>query len=314
MSYVEILPTFPEDLRGLDGERAVHEDGHVRRQSAVLRQEVEGIDHLLGPLHGEGGDDHLLSPAIAVGDRLGEFVQAVLFVLMVPIPVGGLHEEEVGLGYHRRILHQKLRRAADVAGKDDPARFAGFRDGQLYHRSAEDMSRILEGHGQPRKRREGRLVFHGGEKGKGGLYVLLGVKGNDVLVPVTEPFPALPLRLHLLNVGAVQQHDPEEILRRRRHVDLAVETLLDKPGEEPRMVHVGVGHQHEFDAGGIVDLDVPIPLFDLGVSLMHAAVDGEPMASGLQDVTGACDRPCRTHKPDFHSRLITIYVFELVHT
>ena len=101
---VEILPVFPEDLRRLDGERAVHEDGHVRGQAAVLRQQVEGIDHLLGPLHGEGGDDHLFSPGVAVGDRLGEFVQAVLFVLVVPIPVGRLHEEEIGLVDHRRIL------------------------------------------------------------------------------------------------------------------------------------------------------------------------------------------------------------------
>ena len=149
------------------------------------------------------------------------------------------------------------------------------------------------------------------KRGKGGLRVLLGIEGDDVLIPVAESFAALPLRLHLLDVGAVQEHDPEEIRGRRGHVDLAAEPLLDETREEPGMVHVGVRHQHEFDPVGIVDVDVPVALFDLRVSLMHAAVDRKPMAARLQDVTGAGHRPCRTHKLDFHSRLIMMYVMAL---
>ncbi len=138
------------------------------------------------------------------------------------------------------------------------------------------------------------------------------IEGGNVGVPVADPFPVFPLRLHLLDVGAVQEHDPQEIQRRRGHVDLAAKPVPDKPGEEPRVVHMGVGHQDEFNPVGIVDLDIPVSLIDLGIPLMHPAVDRKPMAAGLQDMTGAGDRPCRAHKPDFHGCLMISFLRLLI--
>ena len=74
------------------------------------------------------------------------------------------------------------------------------------------------------------------------------------------------------------------------------------------MVHMGMGYKYEVDSGRIIDIDVPVSLFDLGVPLMQAAVDGEPMPPHFHNVARTCDRPCRPHKSDFHGCLIMISI------
>jgi len=160
---VHVFPGFAEDLRRLDRQRAVHENGHVGRQTAFLRKQVQRVDHLLRPPHGKGRDDHLFAPAVAVDDGLGELVQAVLLVLVVPVSVGRLHKEVVCLLDHRRIPDDELRRTADVAGEDDTVGLAVLRDHELDHRRAEDMARVPEGRRDPLSGGKGLVVIHGRE-------------------------------------------------------------------------------------------------------------------------------------------------------
>jgi hypothetical protein len=50
----------------------------------------------------------------------------------------------------------------------------------------------------------------------------------------------------------------------------------------------------------LVDINIPIPLFYLRIPLMHPAVNSEPMAMRLNNVTGTGYRPCRAHEFYFH--------------
>ena len=54
---VVVIPVLAKNFRGLDGQRAVHDDGHVLRQTAFLAQQVQGIQKLLSPFHGESRND-----------------------------------------------------------------------------------------------------------------------------------------------------------------------------------------------------------------------------------------------------------------
>ena len=241
---------------------------------------------------------------MAVDDGLGELVQAVLLVLVVPVSVGRLHKEVVCLLDHRRIPDDELRRTADVAGEDDTVGLAVLRDHELDHRRAEDMARIAEGRRDPLSGGKGLVVIHGREQRKGGPGVLFGIKRCGALFPFSEAFAAPPLRLDLLNVGAVQEHDLKEITGRPRHVHLSVKPLLHQPREESGMVHVGVRHQDELDFPRIVNVDIPVAPFDLVVALVHPAVDGETPSRRFDDETGAGHRPCRTEKFDLHGHLM----------
>jgi hypothetical protein len=66
------------------------------------------------------------------------------------------------------------------------------------------------------------------------------------------------------------------------------------------MVDVGMRDEKKFYFIRLVNINFPVPFFDLCVPLVHAAIDGEPMALGLQDETGSRHRPCCPHKLYFH--------------
>ncbi|OPY91198.1 MAG: hypothetical protein A4E73_02156 [Syntrophaceae bacterium PtaU1.Bin231] len=297
---VEIFPMIAEDLRGLGRKRAVDENGHVRRETALLRQEIQGIDELLGPLHGKGGDDDLLTASVAEGNGFGQFVQALRFILVIAVSVGGFQEEDVGLLHDRRVFHHQLRTPADVAGKDDLPPRPSFFDPDLQERRPEDMSRVLEDDPDSRGGLEGGPVVDDPEKGKRIQGVLCRVERIHPVRAEAKPLAAFPLRFHLLDMGAVQQHDLQQIPGRGRRIDAAPESILDHPRQEPGVVDMGVGHQEKIDFLRLVDRQVPIPFLDLGAALMHPAVDREPFSPAFDNEAGAGHGPGGAHTFDLH--------------
>ncbi len=66
------------------------------------------------------------------------------------------------------------------------------------------------------------------------------------------------------------------------------------------MIDVGMGDEEEFDLLGLIDIDIPVPLIDFIVSLVHSAIHRKPMAIRFQNIAGPGNRPSRTHKLDLH--------------
>ena len=297
---VEVVGVPAKDLRRPNGQGAVHIHGHVPGEPSVLGQEVERIDDLLRPFHGEGGDDHLFPAFVAVPDRLGQFVQAGRFILVVAVSVGRFQKEIIGLRDDAGVLDDQLRRPADVSGEDHLEGGAVFLRLNLDQGCPQDMAGVPEVDFQARQGRKGLFIGADLEQGDRLVHILPGVQRHRAQVPPAKILLAFPLRLHLLNVGAVLEHDLQQVPRGRGRVDLSAETLLDHAGKQSGVIDVGVGDQEKIDLVGAVDIHVPVPFFDLRVALVHAAVHGEAVAAGFQDEARSRDRPRRAHKLDFH--------------
>ena len=113
-------------------------------------------------------------------------------------------------------------------------------------------------------------------------------------------FFRLALGLDLLDVGAVLQHDAEEVRRGRRAIDRPGETVGRERREQARMVHVGMGEDDEIHGLWPVGREVAVALLDGPVALMHAAVDAEARGAGLDHVAGAGDGARGAEKLDLH--------------
>lgn len=108
---------FEKQVGGADGQRAVHVNGHVGRKAALVAQLDQAVQDFLGAFHGEGGDDHLFAPAMAVGDCFGQFIQGVGLPFMVAVAVGGFHKQPVRRGGLFRVRHQQRAGSAQIPEK-----------------------------------------------------------------------------------------------------------------------------------------------------------------------------------------------------
>ncbi len=106
-----------------------------------------------------------------------------------------------------------------------------------------------------------------------------------MIITVTGAFLAFPLRLHFLNMGAVQEQNFQEIFRGGSGVDESVEAIFHEARQEAGMVDMGMGNEAKFDRFRFICLHVPVTLLDLHITLVHAAIHCKPVAIGLHDIT-----------------------------
>ena len=301
---VEELAVAAEDLGGPDGQGAVHEDGHVRGQLALALEDVQAVEDLLRAFHGKGGDDDLFALAVAVGDGVGQLLVADVLVFVVAVAVGGFHEDVIGLGRAFGIAHDEGLGAADVAREDDAGGLVVFGHFQAQGTGTEDVPRIVIGDLDARGGLEVLMVAHGVQEPGGLEGVLGGVQGlGRVLEAAAAVFFGFPLGFHLLDVGAVLQHDLQQLAGGLGAVDGLAEAFAHHEGQQARMVDVRVGHKDEVDIAGGVGTGIAVALLDGLVALMHAAVDAETLAAGLYHVTGAGNGLGSAKELDFHGVL-----------
>ena len=298
---VEELAVAAEDLGGADGQGAVHEDGHVRGQFALALEDVQTVEDLLRALHGKGGDDDLFALAVAVGDGVGQFLVADVLVLVVAVAVGGLHEDVIGLGRAFGVAHDEGLGTADVAREDDAGGLVVLGHFQAQGAGAEDVARIIVGDLDARGGLEVLMVGHGVQELGGLEGVLGGVQGcGRVLEAAAAVLFGFPLGFHLLDVGAVLQHDVQQFAGGLGAVDGVAEPFAHHEGQQAGMVDVRVGHKDEVDIARGVGTGIAVALLDGLVALVHAAVDTETLAAGLYHVTGAGNGLGSAKKLDFH--------------
>ena len=238
------------------------------------------VEHFLRAFDGEGGNDDLFAIAVAVGDGFSQFVAAEAWVFVVAVAIGGLEKEIVRRGGLLRVVDDEGVGPAEVAREDEPCGSAVFRDFKFEERRTEDVPRVLVCHTDAGRRFERVAIVHRTQHlGRPG-----GVFGRierfDLLdAPVAGEFAALPFRFHLLDVRAVLQHDAKQVGCGFCAVYGAGEPVARHGGQQPRMVNMRVGDQKEGYVGWTIDLGIIVTLFDFGVALMHAAVDGEAQQS-----------------------------------
>lgn len=190
---------------------------------------------------------------------------------------------------------------ADIAREDDAGGLVVFGHFQPQGAGTEDVPRIIIGDLDARGGLEILMVGHGMQELGGLEGVLGGVQGlGRVLEAAAAVLFGFPLGFHLLDVGAVLQHDVQQLTGGLGAIDGFAEPFAHHEGQQTGMVDVRVGHEDEVDIARGVGTGIAVALLDGLVALMHAAVDTETLAAGLYHITGAGNGLGSAKKLDFH--------------
>ena len=164
----------------IGGQGTVHINRHLGNLF-VLIQHVNGIKQFLGTAEGKGRNQDGAATLHGFGDDLFKAGHHIRNRIMVPVPVGPFHDEQVDVSVRFvkiecRVIDDRLVEATDIAGISHRVCAAvgfGLDDGDG---RPENMPGIIEhafhvsahGHGAP--------VRHAVKRGQGVLRVLLGIK------------------------------------------------------------------------------------------------------------------------------------------
>ena len=110
-----------------------------------------------------------------------------------------------------------------------------------------------------------------------------------------------PLRELLLELGGVEQDETRELGRGRGAQDRAAEALADEERQQAAMVEVGVREHHGVERRGI-DAQRHAVADRIGrPALEHPAIDEDPGAAGIDEVTRAGDGACPAEEGELHA-------------
>ena len=268
---------------------------------------MQGIENFLGPLDGKGGNNDFFAPAVAVGDGLGQFVEAFEFAFMIAIAVSGFHKKVVRVVKFDRVFHEQLVGPADVAGENKLLRTSPVFDEKLHNGRAENVARVLKAHREARSRTEGFAVFLAADTGQNGSGVVLGVKRDGIsFLTAAQQALVAACRLRLLNVSAVEKQNFQQIAGWLSGVNRPGKTGFRDAGQKARMIDVRVGDEDKVDARRVIGRHVPVAPFNGIGALMHAAVHRKARSIRLHHKTRPGHGPRGSQKLNFHERLISL--------
>ena len=161
------------------------------------------------------------------------------------------------------------------------------------------MARVHKLHPDPLAQVDDLAVLAGGHVLAHPLGVLNGVKGLRPGGAGPLRLAVLPLRVLLLDVGGVLEHDVHQVRRQPGGEDPAAEALLDQHGDPAGVVDVGVGHQEKVD--GVCRKGQRL-VGHLVPPLLQSAVHQDAPAAHLQTVAAAGDALVRAVKAELHGR------------
>ena len=299
--FVEQLAVALENFRGTDGQGTVHENRHVPGQFALAVEHVQAVEHLLRALHGKGRNDHLFASGVAVGHGLGQLLGAAAFIPVVAVAVCGFHEHIISPGRIFRVADNQRLGAADVAGKDHAGGLAVFFGFQPQGAGTQNVPGVVIGYADARRGLKAFVIVHGVKEGGRLAGVLHAIKsGRGIFQTPALVLLGFPQGFHFLDVGAVLQHDFQQIAGGLGAVDGFAETVFGQQGQQAGMIHMGVGDQNKINVFGLVGLNIAVAPVNGLVALVHAAVHAETPAACLNHITGAGDCLGRSQKLYFH--------------
>ena len=126
-----------------------------------------------------------------------------------------------------------------------------------------------------------------------------GVDGLHLRTAGPLVLAVLVLRVLLLDVGGVLQHDVQQVRCQPRGDDAALKPVFDEHGDAAGVVDVGVGHQHHVDAARV---EGQSGVVDLIAALLQAAVHQDLLSVDLQTMAAAGDALVSAVKAQLHGR------------
>ena len=285
---IALLPALVEDLRRLHCQRTVHIDREVReiRHHVSLFDMADVVEHDLGPADREGGDHDVSASVESLGDDIRQILYHICVVfLMDPVTIGGFHDHIVCFRCIFRVFKERLHLISDVTGKYDLLLRISLLQPQLDTRRSQKMAYVSKAEADPVTHREYLVIgiFH---EQFDRFYGILHSIDRLISLSVDLSLCLLvaPLRLHLLDVRRILEHDIAETGRRSGRNDLPPESVAIQFGKHSGVVNMRVRQKDKvyFRRGNrhIRVLKPVDPLF-------HAAVDQEFLLADLQIVTAS---------------------------
>ena len=290
---IEVAEVLEEDARRIDGQRAVDDDRDVRVEPPLTVQPVEVVEERLRAADGKRRDDEV---AAAVHRLVDDLDERRLFVveLVQAVAVRRLRDDEVGAVDDRRVAQERLVRLAEVAREDELRLLVALLHVDLEDSRAEDVARIAEEDAQVVRQAQLLVIGDRRELLERVHRIVDAVERLDRLIAAPPPLAVHQLRIRLLDVRRVGQHDPDEVTRRLRRVDRPLEALAHELRHEAAVVDMRMRQEHAVDVRRVERELLVVVLADALGTLEHAAVNQIAVLPCLQQIAGTRDCMSRT--------------------
>ena len=275
----------------LDGHRAVQEH-REHGYAPLLFQPLQPVDQLFDPPDRERRDDHPPAAPGRVGNHFRQ-LRPVVVRVMNAIAVGGLDQQVIRLGHHRRIGQHRTVEAPEVTAEENRA--STCRDARV--RRTEQMTGVDELDLDIRRNRDRPLVTDRLQLRQGAEGIGLAVERQCRRV-LRVAVTVRVRRILLLNTAGIRQDDPAEVLGAGGAEHPAAKALRHQAREVAAMIEVRVCEDHGVDLTHRNRELLPVPLAQLFEALEETRVNEHFHSAGVEQVFGACDGPGRAEERD----------------
>ena len=134
------------------------------------------------------------------------------------------------------------------------------------------MARVSKARLDPRLYLQYIIPLHRVEIFEAGLRIFRCIERCDPSPALPLILPALPFRIHFLDVSRIQKHDLAQFRGGRRGDNPALESVMNQLGNLSAVVDMGVGQKQGVDALWIKSPGIPVSTFHLFSALKKTAV------------------------------------------
>ena len=277
--------------------RAVEEHPPARHLPFVPEAR-EPVQQLLRTPDRERRDQHVAAVVPCPFEDAAEFGNRFRAIPVVAVAVGRFHQDEIGIAHGFRIAQDRSFLRTEVAGEHQLLPVGP----QLDDARAEDVAGIAERDVDPGEDGGTRVVAQ---------RTHLRHRILDVVARVQRQgfwFSRLALSIGALGVvfrqrGGVEQHDRHQLGGGLLGEDRAAETARHQLRDAADVVDVRVAGHQRIDRLGIEREGFEVRRLHLAAALLHAAIEQDALAGGLDQVHGSGHLPGGAVEMDAHRAL-----------
>ena len=286
---VELIGVALIELQRLERHRTIHVNGQRLDLPGVLEL-LDRVEDFLDPADRKRRNDELALLLCRLVDDGGETLELVA-VQVLPIAIGGFHQQDIGARTRRRVLQDGPVVATKVTTEDHCAA-AAVSTPHADVGGAEQMAGGDELGFESRSHRDRALIPDGLKAREGDDRLLLGEERPGRLVPRVAA-AVRAIGLFLLQPSGIRQHQRAQVLGAGCAEDAPLETLRDQPRQHAAVIKVGVGEDHGVDGGRRHRRVGPVAQPQLLQPLEHPAVDEHSTPCCFHQKAGARNRAGR---------------------
>ena len=297
---VEVAAEIPaEHLGALACKGAIDIDREITcsRREIVFLDLADEVQNFLRASHRKGRDDHIAAPGDGLVDDVRQILRIALGGLMVAVAVGGFHDHIIRLRQRLGIADNGLIDIADVAGEQNVPGDVALGHAHRHTAAAKKMPRIGKADADALCQLHALAVLKGTDIFLHQLRICHGVQRLYRRTTRTQSLAVLILRVALLNMGGVQQHDLQQLRRDTGGADHALKAPLDQQRNASAVVNMSMRHDHIVDLAG---MEGQIGVVKLVPSLLQTTVHKDFFARRLQHVAAARHAAVCAIKIQFH--------------